>query len=270
MHVDTTGPEGAPVLVLQHGFAGSARNWRPQQRGLRDQPVRVVAFDARGHARTAQRFSPARYALADFVRDFDDVARVASPDTPVVAGGLSLGAAVALHFALAHPERVRGLVVAAIPPGEARGFSGEADAFAELLEREGLEAAGTRFVWGPNSGLDPQAAQWVRKGFLEHPAPALAAILRQTLASLPGIEALRPRLAGLEVPTLVVVGEQDRGSLEACRTLAGALPQAQLCEIPDAGHVVNLAQPAAFNAALQEFLASLAVPVTEPAPSPAS
>jgi pimeloyl-ACP methyl ester carboxylesterase len=255
LHVDASGPATGPVLVLQHGFTGSARNWRPQMRALRER-TRVVAFDARGHARSAQQFTPARYALTDFVSDFSEVASAASPQAPVIAGGLSLGAAVALHFALAETARVAALVLAAVPAGAGRGFSGQAAAFAEALEHEGAEAAGERFVWGESSGLDPQAAKLVRNGFLEHPPASLAAILRETLASLPGIAELAPRLAGLDVPALIVVGSEDRGSLEPCRALADALPRARLVEIAGAGHVVNLAAPGAFNAALGEFLAS--------------
>jgi len=253
LHVDTSGPDSVPLLVLQHGFAGSARNWRPQMRALREH-TGVVAFDARGHARTARQFSPAGYALSDFVRDFGDVADAASPDAPIVAGGLSLGAAVALHFALAAPDRVAGLILAALPPGAGRGLASEAFAFAETLDREGSEAAGERFVWGSESGLDQQAARLVRQGFLEHPPQALAAILRETLATLPAVGELAPRLEALDVPTLVLVGGADGGSLESCRALARVLPRARLVEIPNAGHVVNLAAPEAFNACLAEFL----------------
>jgi 3-oxoadipate enol-lactonase len=256
LHVEAAGPEDGPVVVLQHGFAGSARNWRPQVRALRDR-FRVVTFDARGHARSARRFSPARYTLADLVRDFADVADEASPEVPVVAGGLSLGAAVALHFALAHPERVRALVLAAIPPGAGGGVGAEAEAFAHALEHDGSEAAGARFVWGRESGLDPQAARWVRQGFLEHPPQSLAAILRQAIAVLPTIAALAPRLAELDVPALVVAGRDDRGSLEPSREVARKLPRARLVEIPGAGHVVNLAAPDAFDAALVAFLEGL-------------
>jgi len=256
LYIDRAGPDHGQVLLLQHGFAGSARNWRPQMRALREQ-VRVVAFDARGHARSANRIATARFGLDDFVRDFSDVADLVSPSAPLIAGGLSLGASVALHFALSAPQRVAGLVLAAVPPGAGQGFGAVAGEFADALERDGSEAAGERFVWGAASGLDPAAARLVRQGFLEHPASALAQILRQTLASLPTIESLAPRLAELDVPTLVLVGSDDRGSLEPCRRLAEALPNACKVEIPQAGHVVNLAAPGEFNDALRSFVGQI-------------
>ena len=113
---------------------------------------------------------------------------------------------------------------------------------------------GERFVWGERSGLDAQAAKLVRQGFLEHPPAALARILRETLASLPTAEQLRDELVALAVPALVVVGSNDRASLVPARELAEALPDARLVEVPGAGHVVNLAAPAAFNDALVAFL----------------
>jgi pimeloyl-ACP methyl ester carboxylesterase len=81
-----------------------------------------------------------------------------------------MGAGIALRFALAHPARTRALVLAAFPaaadtPG---GYASVAERFAERIERDGLEAAGAEFVWGPSSGLDAAGADLVRRGFLEH------------------------------------------------------------------------------------------------------
>ena len=259
LHIDTAGPEDGPTVVFHHGFAGSARNWRPQVRALRER-AHCVAYDARGHARSAELFQPSRYALDDFVRDFGDVARARnSSGAPFVAVGLSLGAAVALHFALREPGRLRGLVLAASPGGtEAEGgFSPNALAFAECLEADGMEAAGMRFVWGPSSGIDPQAAKLVRQGFMEHPPRALAEVLRQTLAALASPDRLRDELAVLDIPTVVIVGSKDRNSLEPSRVLAESLPNATLVQIEGAGHVVNLSAQAEFNDVLLSFLDTL-------------
>ena len=142
-------------------------------------------------------------------------------------------------------------------PGSAAGFAAVAEAFAESIEREGLEAAGERYAWGPGSGLDPAGAKLVRAGFLEHAPHGIAGVLRETVAVLPEPAAQAERLQGLRLPVLVVAGGEDAGSLVACRQLAGALPEARLEVIPGAGHVVNLARPEAFNAALLGFLDAL-------------
>jgi pimeloyl-ACP methyl ester carboxylesterase len=255
LHVETHG--AGPAVVLAHGFGGSARNWRPQLRALKGEYT-LHAYDARGHARSAgiARVEEARAEAV--VADFAAVADAASA-APLVAGGLSMGAATALRFALAHPARVRALVLMAPPAGarSGRGVSASALAFADAIERDGLEAAGARFAWGPSSGLDPQGAAWVRAGFLEHDPPSLAHLLREYVARLETPAEQAAELARVAAPALVVVGAADAASLPTAHELAGALPDARLAVIVGAGHVVNLAQPERVSAALREFLAAL-------------
>lgn len=252
MHVEAVGQ--GPGIVLAHGFGGSARNWRPQVRALRERS-RVVVYDARGHARSEAPREPSAYREAELV---DDLARAAAAtgDARPVVGGLSMGAAVALRYALAHPGRVRALVLASYPAGPAseRGSAGRAVAFADAIEREGLEAAGAHYVWGPGSGLDPADAALVRQGFLEHAPHALAHTLREFLARLEPVDSLASQLARLDLPSLLICGGRDDGSLPVCRALADLLPKTELHVIEDAGHVVNLAAPTAFDAALLGFL----------------
>ena len=257
LHVEVHGPEGAPGVVLAHGFGGSARNWRPQLRSLRA-THRVVVYDARGHARSAGSDEASAYCMAGFVDDLFAVAGETGDARPVL-GGLSFGAAVALHAVLAEPERVRGLVLASLPAGprSGRGIASQAEAFADAIDRAGLEAAGQQFVWGEGSGLDADGARLVRQGFLEHAPRPLAHTLRETLAKLEPVETLAPRLASLALPVLVIAGERDAGSLPPSRALVEALPNAMLTVIPDAGHVVNLAAPKAFDAALRSWLARI-------------
>ena len=250
LYVEATG-EGPPV-VLAHGFAGSARNWRPQVRALRGR-YRVVTYDARGHARSPAPDDPSAYTREALVGDLAAV--VAAAGAPAVVGGLSMGAAVALALALQQPAGVRALVLASVPPGAAsgRGIAGQAVRFAEALEREGVEAAGARFAWGPDTRLDAAGAARVRQGFLEHPAHGLSHTLRGVLASWPTPEELAPALGRLQLPALVLAGGEDAGR-DVSRAVARALPRAVWREIPGAGHVVNLAAPEAFNEALLEFL----------------
>ena len=252
LHVEREG-EG-PLVVLAHGFAGSARNFGPQARALRSR-YRVIRYDARGHARSEAPDDPSAYTPEAFA---GDLGRVIDAPTAVV-GGLSMGAATALRFALANPERVCGLILAAFPAGASApvGIAAQATAFADAIERDGLDAAGQRFAWGRASGLDPQAARLVRQGFLEHPPHGLVHTLRGVLANQPSVEELAPSLGGLAIPALVIVGDRDRGSLGPSRVLAAALPAAHLVMVPGAGHIVNLEQPVAFNTALLTFLERL-------------
>ncbi len=241
--------------MLGHGFGGSARNFRPQARALAP-AHRVVLFDARGHARSEAPPDAAAYAPECFV---EDLRRIIDDETSgaAIVGGLSMGAGIALRFALRYPQRVRGLVLAAFPSGSESSSSSWAESFAAALDANGVDAAGNEFVWGERSKFDPSGAKLIRQGFLEHRAHALAHVLRELLAVQPSITELKPELEGLVVPTLVVVGSDDRVSLEPSRELARVLPAATLAVVEGAGHVVNLAAPKKFNALLQSFVDAL-------------
>lgn len=248
LHVESDGT--GPTIVLMHGFGGSARNFRPQVRALRDQ-YRVITFDARGHARSAATDEKGGYGRDSFLLDVDRVLDEAGGDE-VFLGGLSMGAGIALSYALAHPDRLRGLVLAAFPPAT-ESTRRWAEQFADRIDAVGLEDAGARFVWG-GERFDPGAQRLIRQGFLEHRPSALSAILREVLARQPSVAELESDLRGLALPTLVLVGSEDASSLPVCQQLAAALPAARLVEIPGAGHLVNLAKPESFNAALLDFL----------------
>lgn len=241
--------------MLSHGFGGSARNFRPQLRDLSGDHE-VVVYDTRGHARSAAPAQADEYTKDELVADLGRV--VSSARTPAVVGGLSLGAYTALEYTLAHREQVRGLVLASFPstaPGSAR--TEWALGFAEAIERDGLERAGERYVWGEGSRFDEGARAFIRRGLLEHAPHALTAILRHVLAAIPTPDELAGRLAELELPVAIIVGGEDTSALAPCERLAALLPQAELHVVPAAGHVVNLAAPAEFNRLLAEFVRCL-------------
>ncbi len=266
LHVEERG--AGPIVALAHGFGGSARNFRREARALQDRH-RVVLWDARGHARSAAPTDPALYTpeqmIADVVRVLDRIDADASmyDSRLAVVGGLSMGAGIALGYALSYPERVRALVLAAFPPGASEPREGGltqaewAHAFADAIESKGLEPAAAEYAWGARSGFDPAAAKLVRQGFLEHTPHGLENVLRGVLATQRSAAQLAPHLRALRVPALLVVGAEDRLSRGPSEVLARALPRARLVVIPGAGHVVNLLAPAAFDRALREFLDGL-------------
>jgi len=167
-----------------------------------------------------------------------------------VALGLSLGAATALAFAVRRPERVSALVLASLP-GAATARGQWATAFADAIEADGLEAAGARFVWGERSRFDPAGALLIKRGLMEHPPHALVHILRRTLAVLPPAPGLA---ASVACPTLVMSGAEDPAALGEAEALLAVAPHFEHTVVPDAGHVVNLVAPEAFNAQLRAFL----------------
>jgi len=243
-------------VLLCHGFGGSARNFRVQARALESR-FRVTLFDLRGHARSPAPEGAEAYRLPALLADLAELVEAAG--TPLILGGLSLGAKLALDFALAEPGKVRALLLASYPSsGEEPKRRAWALGFAEAIDARGLDEAGAQFVWGERSRFDPKGAALIRQGFLEHSPQALAHILREVLASSPSPRTLAPGLQALSIPTCVVAGSDDPESLEPCRELARLLPQAELHVLEGAGHVVNLVKPAEFNDLLRSFLAPFA------------
>lgn len=245
---------GEPVVVLCHGFGGSARNFRPQARAFAAS-CRVLVHDARGHARSDAPRDPEAYEPDRFVDDLACVLDAAGVER-VVVGGLSMGSGIALRFALRSPERVRGLLCSAFPrprttPGQVEWALG----FADAIEREGLDTAGEKFAWGARFVRDKKGAELIRTGFLEHDPRALAHVLRRLIAVQPAPRELADDLVSLSMPVTIVVGGEDAGSLEPSRELSRLIPAARLVEIPGGGHVVNLTNPSEFNAALRDLLA---------------
>lgn len=251
LHVEDYG-SGEPSLVWMHGFGGSARNLRPQARAFRDRH-RVVLFDLRGHARSGAPTDPAEYSLGSFVEDVLSVLTKVG-ETRVVLGGVSMGAAIALEFAMRHREAVLALVLASFPA------SGHASRWAEdlalAIEQRGLESAGEELVWG-GGRFDDEAKRFIRQGFTEHAPAALSSILRNALGRLRSPSSMASELRALSIPTLLIVGEDDAPSVLASRELAALLPRARLVVIPGAGHVVNLQKPEAFNEAIQSLLSEI-------------
>ncbi len=254
LHSETFGQ--GPALILCHGFGGSARNFRMQAR-LLEAHFRVTLFDWPGHARSPAPTGAEAYTPAALLEDLR--AQVEAAGTPVILGGLSLGAKFALDFALARPEQVRALVLASYPSsGEEEKRRTWALGFAQAIDARGLDAAGAEFVWGERSRFDPKGAGLIRQGFLEHSPQALAHILRQVLATSPSPRTLAPKLRELSISTCIIAGSDDPESLAPCRELAELLPHAELHVLEGAGHVVNLTKPAQFNEILSAFCARFA------------
>lgn len=234
--------EGPPVL-LSHGYSATSRMWRGQVEALAPR-YRIITWDMRGHGQSDSPGDPALYSEAATVGDMAAILETLGIDTAVI-GGLSLGGYMSLAFHLAHPGRVRALMLFDTGPGYRNpagraAWNRTAEARAVAFETRGLDALG--------SGAEVRIAQ-------HRSAKGLALAARGMLAQFDSrvIESLE----GVRVPTLVLVGEKDEPFLGATDYMAAKIPGAQKVVIPGAGHAANIDNPAAFNAAVEAFLAGL-------------
>lgn len=244
------GGAGFP-LVLVHGHTLDAKMWGPQLPAF-EARFRVVRPELRGYGLSAPSSEPFTYA-ADLEHLLDDLKLKRAHLL-----GLSLGGAAALDFAISRPERVGKLVLVGSSLG---GFPRDPE-FAASLEavfaaarESGLEAA--RRLWLAHPMFAPSREQ-----------PKVRAYLENAVAGYPGwhwangaapsapVDARAfERLAEVRAPTLVIVGERDIGQNQRiANALADGIPGARKLVMAGVGHLPNLEDPAAFNAAVLEFL----------------
>lgn len=231
-----------PILILTHGYSATGEMWRGQVDAFKDR-YRVITWDMRGHGRSDYPADPAAYSEALTVADMAALLEAAGVQRAIV-GGLSLGGYMSLAFHLAHPERVRGLLIIDTGPGykndEAReGWNRNAVRTAERYESEGLArlAAGSPEM-RQSHHRDATGLALAARGMLTQRDA-------RVISSLPQVS----------VPSLVVVGANDTPFLAASDYMAAKIPGARKAVIDNAGHAANLDQPEAFNAAILAFLA---------------
>jgi pimeloyl-ACP methyl ester carboxylesterase len=241
IHREVTG-EG-PVVVLTHGFSATSQMYAATVPALATDHT-VVALDLPGHGRSEVSADPADYSVATFVAamlgSLDDVGAERA-----VFVGHSLGGYLSLELALAHPDRVRGLVLYDTGPGyrndQARdGWNRMATSYAEQLEAKGL---------GGLPGGEELAAS------AHSSATGLAIAARQVLTQRDGH--VMEGLATITVPTLVIVGERDDPFLKGSHHMADKIPNATIAVIPGAGHAPSVSHPDAFNTVLRTYLERL-------------
>jgi pimeloyl-ACP methyl ester carboxylesterase len=250
-HVDVG--HGLPVVLL-HAFPLNRSMWEPQVAALFGE-CRCIVPDLRGFGDSTREgpYSMDRYA--------DDVVGIldALQIEQAVIGGLSMGGYVALATFRRHRKRVRALMLA-----DTRAAADTDEGRAKRNELVALARSG-----GAVAVAERQITGLVGKSTREK-QPELVDRLRLQMSeeSVDGIigalEAMRDRpdstclLAEISVPTLIVVGDEDVITPEKeARQLQTGIRGSRLEVIPGAGHLSNIERPAAFNAALSEFVGSL-------------
>ena len=235
-----------PTVVLLHGFAGTRRGWDLVTERTDAERYRPLALDLRGHgaARDARPIG--------FDAIVADVLAAAPPR--FVLCGYSMGGRIALHVALAAPERVERLVLVATTAGiedEAERAARRAadERLAAFAEHSTIEAFAECWAAQPLFAEDPPGvAAFARGDMLRNDPRALAASLRGV-----GTGAMAPlwdRLGRLRMPAAVLAGERDAKFVALGERLARALPDARLTVVPGAGHGLPREAPQAVAEAI--------------------
>ena len=239
-----------PAVVFLNSGAMDCRMWDDQFTEFAEL-YRVIRYDYRGWGRSQaarEKFSP--------IQDLHDLLGFLKVDVAVLVGS-SLGGGLAIDFALAHPRRVRALVLVA--PGLS-GFQWSESMEKRVAALLGAKSAGVeKFVQGILDDLhfvpapeNPPARDKVRQILTDNFQHFLA---EADFAQPPEKPALG-RLATIGVPALIALGGRDHPDLLAVgETLESGIPGAKTVIFFGAGHMVNMENPQGFNKTVLEFLA---------------
>ena len=246
--------QGPPVIFL-HAFPLNRTTWAPQVAGLSDR-YRVVTIDLRGHGESDAPMW--RYTLDQFAEDVNgllehlDIARATFV-------GLSMGGYILFALYRKYPALFQALVLADTratadtPDAKAARFS-----MAQVAYRRGASAIAELML--PKL-LSPAACEH-RADLRDHLRTIITG--NQVSGIVGDLMAMEerpdstPLLSTISVPTLVIAGEEDLASPpEEVKSMADRIPGSTFVRIPQAGHLSNMENPAAFNEALLSFLTSL-------------
>ncbi len=251
--------EGTP-LVLAHGFGATLDMWADQI-GPFSEKYRLVVYDSRGHGRTEAPRDWSSYTLDDYVEDQRQLMDHLGIETAYV-GGLSMGGMIALQFGLTHPERVRALLLCDTSASNRDLHGRRTDApdggFGAAVQRVVFRQViplGFAFARYLPLGALPQVRKAPEgvKSYVRNLRTHTALGLRGGWHAIVEREDLEERLDEIRVPTLIVVGDQDR-MLAPSRRMQGRIRGCRFVLIKGSPHGTADWRPEAFNKAVLDFL----------------
>jgi 3-oxoadipate enol-lactonase len=239
-----------PWVVMSHSLACSLQMWEPQAAALASR-YRVLRFDTRGHGGSD---APAgAYTLGQLAQDLHGLLAALDVQRPHFVG-LSMGGMIGMTCALTHPGVFRSLVLC-----------DTTSRYPPELRSVWTDRIATATQNGMQPLVEPTLQRWFTPALLAQRPPLVERVASMIGATpvagfvgcchaIPQID-LTHRLASIDCPVQVIVGEQDVGTPVAmAREIHEAIPGSELVIIPNASHLSNLEQPEAFNRALLGFL----------------
>ncbi len=250
--VHVAGPADGPVVVLAHCWTGSRNTWAPVARRLLAAGCRVVRWDQRGHGRS--RAGHKGHSIEGLADDLATVLAELDLHDVVLAGhsmgGMTVQALAVHHHGLFH-DRAKGVVLVATAgsgirnPVNARTAELVRNARVErAFERPGVGRVLVRSTFGRSA--HPHHLEATRADFVATPAP-----VRSDFAGAMQAMDLREGIAGIDVPTTILVGSRDTLTpVPLSRAMARAIPGARLEVLPGYGHMLPYEAPDAVAEAI--------------------
>lgn len=258
---------GTP-LIFVHEFAGDHRNWEPQVRYF-SRRYRCIVYSARGYPPSDVPTQSAAYSQERVWQDIRCVMDSLQLNQAHLVG-LSMGAFACLHFGMHHAtqgaaSRALSLTLAGCGTGSHpavhEGFKVQSKILAQEILDKGVQHLANTYGMGPArlqfKAKDPRGYAEFNQRLAEHSALGSALTSQGYQGERPSLYALTESISRINVPTLVMTGDEDEPCLEPSLMLKRAIHTAVLAVLPGSGHTINLEEPQWFNQLLMEFLAQV-------------
>jgi pimeloyl-ACP methyl ester carboxylesterase len=255
---------GGRPLLLSHGFTGAKEDFADFVDPLADAGWWVVAPDLRGHGTSDQPTDEADYSLAILAQDLLGIADGLGWERFSLLGH-SMGGMVAQHLALEHPDCIERLVLMSTSHGPIDELDPETvEVGLAVLREQGLPALLELITLLPKAEPTPSEARVraERPGYAEFADGKIHRCSGAMYAAM-GMELTSRHdrlddLGSLTMPTLVIVGDEDRLMLAPSHRIAEAIPGAELVVVPDAAHSPQFENPDPWWKAVSTFLGPVA------------
>ena len=253
---------GYPIIFI-HEFASDMRGWDAQISTF-SRSYRCIAYNARGYPPSDVPEDPQSYGWELAVDDIAALMRHLGIERAHLVG-LSMGGYTALQFGLRYPERVGAIVAGSVGsgchPSHRVAWLRETSVLSRIFVEHGMVSMAERMARGPaRVQLKYKDRQRWREFVLrlrQHSPHGMAKTMAHCQAARPSLHDLRHQLSDMAIPVLLAVGDEDTRCLETNLMLKSALPNAGLWICPNTGHAINLEEPAAFNAQVENFLGAV-------------
>ena len=261
LYVEETGG-GYPVLFA-HELSSDCREWEPQVRFF-SRSYRCITFNARGYPPSEVPQDPNQYGYEFAAEDIGEVLRGLGIKKAHIIG-LSMGAYAALHFGLRHPEMASAIVAAGVgtgsPPSERAAFMAQMELTAKAFLEQGSEAMADVTAQSPTRvqllRKDPRGFDEFLRHLKEHSTEGMAHTVARYQGKRPSLQDFAAEFSKMQVPVLVMSGDEDEPCLETSLFLKKTIPNAGLWICPHTGHGINLEEPAAFNQMALDFFGAV-------------
>ncbi len=261
LHFEEAG-EGT-AIVFVHEFGGNHWSWEPQMNFFARRH-RCVTYAARGYPPSDVPPDVASYSQARAADDIIDVMNAAGIGEAHVVG-LSMGGFAVLHAGLRSPGRLLSITAAGAGYGAERAqearFKRNAADVAANFERQGAATFGPVYAEGAARVQfqlkDPRGWRLFSDRLKLHSERGAANTMRGVQANRPSLYDLEAEFRAMDVPLLVMAGDEDDHCLAPSLFLKATVPASGLAVLPKAGHTLNLEEPDLFNRLLAEFVAQV-------------